>query len=62
MAVCNCIQQSIKYINMKAIEREDNSEGNLTRLLVAKEITMKSYFFRQGAEAMGIATYRLTDK
>ena len=47
---------------MKAMERENNTEGNLTRLLVAKEITMKSYFFRQGAEAMGIATYRLTDK
>jgi hypothetical protein len=37
---------------------ENNSEENLSKLLITKQITLANYFFRQGAEAMNIKTYQ----
>lgn len=36
---------------------ENNTDEHLTYLWISKQITMESYFFRQGAERMNIKTY-----
>ena len=38
--------------------KENNTPANLTNLLVSKKITLKQYFFRQGAENLKINTYK----
>jgi hypothetical protein len=42
---------------MEKMTVENNTEENLAYLLVSKQITLASYFFRQGAEQMNIKTY-----
>jgi|TARA_R110000824_G_scaffold207059_1_gene392359 hypothetical protein len=37
---------------------ENNTEENLSNLLITKQISLAEYFFRQGAEAMKIKTYK----
>ena len=53
------IKASLVLLKEKEMVRQDNSEPNLRFLLVNDEITLKEYFFRQGAEAMNIKTYEL---
>tara|TARA_R100000951_G_C2614419_1_gene172281 strand:- start:749 stop:907 length:159 start_codon:yes stop_codon:yes gene_type:complete len=47
------------YDNDAVMTQQDNSESNLRFLLATNEISLRDYFFRQGAEAMNIKTYEL---
>lgn len=38
--------------------RENNTPGHLQYLLTNKVITLKEYFFRQGANQLNINTYK----
>lgn len=38
---------------------QDNSDENLMVLLLLNCITKKEYYFRQGAEKLGIKTYKI---
>lgn len=38
--------------------KENNTPGNLSYLLVTKQITYAQYYFRQGAQEMNINTYK----
>ena len=53
------VEVQVEQLMNKEMVRQDNSEPNLRFLLVTDEITLKEYFFRQGAEAMNIKTYEL---
>ena len=53
------VEEQVEQLKNKEMVRQDNSEPNLRFLLVTDEITLKEYFFRQGAEAMNIKTYEL---
>jgi|TARA_B110000908_G_scaffold168479_1_gene223472 hypothetical protein len=53
------VEVQVEQLKNKEMVRQDNSEPNLRFLLVTDEITLKEYFFRQGAEAMNIKTYEL---
>jgi|AOAMet_66_BLW_10_1038536.scaffolds.fasta_scaffold166320_2 hypothetical protein len=53
------VEVQVEQLKNKEMVRQDNSEPNLRFLLVTDEITLREYFFRQGAEAMNIKTYEL---
>ena len=49
----------VEYDEVTVMVAQDNSEYNLRVLLATDKITLKDYFFRQGAEVMDIKTYEL---
>tara|TARA_R110000796_G_scaffold80918_3_gene178725 strand:- start:295 stop:486 length:192 start_codon:yes stop_codon:yes gene_type:complete len=54
------VELQVDYDEVAVMVAQDNSESNLRLLLATDQITLKDFFFRQGANQLNINTYKET--